>query len=70
MCTGRKVTRYNTNQSWTGYIASREAITAHSDEVAAGHSNRTSVLFRPKHTPATLLRCADSSKLRSRQSPS
>jgi len=33
-------------------------------EVAAGHANRTSVLFRPKRTLTTLLRCADSSKLR------
>src|SRR6266700_7440199 len=28
----------------------------------AGHSNRTTVLFRPKVTPTTLLKCAASSK--------
>ena len=36
----------------------------------AGHSNRTSVLFRPQNTPTNLLRCAASSKSRSQQLPS
>src|SRR5258705_104403 len=36
----------------------------------AGHSNRTTVLFRPKDTPTTLLRCAASSRSWSPQLPS